>query len=196
MRTTARDGASRRVPVYILAGGRSRRFGEDKARYIGAGGRPLILDVARMVEAVATETTVVAARPGQYEDLGLRTIGDVVEAKGPLGGLLTALEDRERWGPATGWLFLVACDWVGARAAWLDLLLYHCAGGQAVVFSGAQRDEPAFALYHSSIIGLVRERMELDRLDMQSLLESAQTTTVPLPSDWNLARNLNEPPQP
>jgi molybdopterin-guanine dinucleotide biosynthesis protein A len=92
-------------------------------------------------------------------------------------------------------LFLVACDWVGVRAAWVESLLDRRGGRQAVIFSGAGRREPAFALYHGSIIDTVRARIGQDRLDMQSLPESVRATEVPLPSDWHLAHNLNEPPR-
>ena len=50
------------VPAYILSGGRSSRFGSDKARALAAG-KPLILHAADTVAPVAASITVVADRP-------------------------------------------------------------------------------------------------------------------------------------
>ena len=106
------------MPVYILAGGRSRRYGSDKAR-APIDGQPLLVRVAQELEAVASSVTVVARSGSDYDDLGLRTIGDSIPDKGPMGGLLAALEDA---GPAE-WLLITACDWVGIRVAWARNLL-------------------------------------------------------------------------
>ena len=64
-----------KVPVYILAGGKSSRFGQDKAR-VQLHGQPLLLHTARMVQAFASSITVVANAVDKYADLGLRTIAD------------------------------------------------------------------------------------------------------------------------
>ena len=71
MPTRPRNGsADRRVPVYILAGGRSRRFGRDKARAT-TGGAALVVRLAELLTPVAQSITVIAGRPGAYDDLGL-----------------------------------------------------------------------------------------------------------------------------
>jgi molybdopterin-guanine dinucleotide biosynthesis protein A len=82
------------VGAYILAGGKSRRFGSDKALAM-VEGRPLIARLADRVRPHVARVTVVAERVDKYAHLGLRTIGDVVAGLGPLGGLRTALEDME-----------------------------------------------------------------------------------------------------
>jgi molybdopterin-guanine dinucleotide biosynthesis protein A len=182
------DAPSSTVPVYILAGGQSRRFGSDKARALHRG-VPLLVGVARALESVASRTTVVAAREGAYEDLGLKTIGDVVRQKGPLGGLLTAIEDCR----GEPWLFLSACDWVGVQAAWVaELLRRRTADSRAVVYKG-ERYEPLFALYHTSLRDTVADLIEADRLETRNVFELTVTVTLPLPDDWGEAVNLNRP---
>lgn len=186
--TTIRQDGSERVPVYILAGGKSRRFGRDKAREL-RGGLPLISKVAAKCRPIAASTTVVARRPGQYDDLGLRTIGDVVPGKGPIGGLRTAIQHCE----AGGWIFLVACDWVGIREKWLRLLTARLdEARQAVVFR-ASLIEPLFGFYHTSIHGIVARRIDNGALAMHDLLDEIDTLVVPAPDDWSGAVNYNEP---
>jgi molybdopterin-guanine dinucleotide biosynthesis protein A len=191
MPTEPQGGSSvgtERVPVYILAGGVSRRFGSDKARALH-NGVPLLVGVASALEPVADTTTVIAARDGVYEDLGFRSIGDVVACKGPLGGLLTALADCG----GDGWLFLCACDWVGLRSEWARVLMGARTRGAHAVAYRTVRYEPLFALYHTSIQPAVGQALGAGKLAMQELLLRARTVGLTPPEDWDAATNLNRP---
>ncbi len=79
-----------RVPVCILSGGRSSRFGSDKARAL-LRFVPLIVHVVRTAESVASRVTVVADTADKYAGLGLKTIVDLTPGLGPIGGLNTVL---------------------------------------------------------------------------------------------------------
>ena len=176
------------VPVYILAGGRSRRFGSDKARAL-VGDRPLIARVAGELEAVASSVRVVARFPGKYDDLGLSTIGDSVPGKGPMGGLLAALEDAA---PAP-WVFLAACDQVGLRVGWArELLGWRRDDLRAVVYR-SDRFHPLFAVYHRDLMEELRRRMRRGDLKMQHLFEAVPTRVLPVPEGWEELVNLNRP---
>jgi molybdopterin-guanine dinucleotide biosynthesis protein A len=181
------DANEARVPVYILAGGRSRRFGSDKAR-VEIEGRPLILRLAESLANVADGVTVVARQAGAYADLGLRTIGDIVPDRGPLGGLLTAIIDRGH----DGWVFVTACDWVGIEGSWVRRLLSERRAGGAVLFESG-REQPLFGLYHTSVRAAVSEQIELGRLKMLHLLEEIDIVRVPAPDGFTRAVNLNQP---
>ncbi len=179
------------IPVYILAGGESRRYGSDKARALHRD-TLLIVGVALALETVASRVTVVAATAGAYDDLGLKTIGDVVPQKGPLGGLLTAIEDCGD----SGWLFLAACDWVGVRAQWVRTLLDNrTKESRAVVFKD-DRYQPLFALYHTSLRDSVAELVGAGRLETRNIFERAETVTLPTPPGWDDAINMNRPQGP
>ena len=182
------DDPRARVPAYILAGGRSRRYGSDKARAV-VEGQPLIVRIANTIEAHATRITVVARRKNAYDDIGLRTIGDVVEGKGPMGGLLTAVEDARE----SGWIFVTACDWVGVRTPWVGRLLERRrSDAQAVVYR-SDLYQPLFGLYRTSIHDIVLKYIDNGDVKMQNLLRSLATVSLPLPHDWDRAINLNRP---
>src|SRR5437867_170131 len=95
------------LPLYIAAGGRSSRFGSDKAR-ADVNGIPLILHVARRLEEAVSSLTVVADVEHKFEDLQLRTIADQHPGFGPMAALHAALDDQKH----EGWLLLVSCDFV------------------------------------------------------------------------------------
>jgi molybdopterin-guanine dinucleotide biosynthesis protein A len=90
----------------ILAGGRSRRMGEDKA-LLEVAGKPSLLWVADALAAVSAEV-VVTGRAGSV--LGLRALPDTgVPHLGPLAGIVVAMR------LASGGLVMIA----GVDQPWL-----------------------------------------------------------------------------
>src|ERR1044072_1639209 len=113
------------LPLYILAGGRSSRFGSDKARGLLPGATLIRRGAAALGAAArATRRVAVAAAAATYEDLGLITIADLTPGLGPLGGLHTALSNAAAHAPhdPSGWIILASCDWVTASADLISLL--------------------------------------------------------------------------
>lgn len=88
----------------VLAGGRSRRMGRDKARLL-LQGEPLIARAVRRLQAAARWVMVVAAWPATYAFVGVPCIPDIEPDQGPLVGLWSAA-----WAAHTPYLALVACD--------------------------------------------------------------------------------------
>ncbi|MGH7143349.1 MAG: molybdenum cofactor guanylyltransferase [Planctomycetota bacterium] len=191
------------LPVYILAGGKSSRFGGDKAR-AQVRGRALILHLTEALQPVASRFAVVADRVEKYTDLGLRTLADRRADAGPLAGIETALEDSD---PATaagpgedsGWRLIVSCDWVGLRAAWVEALARAAAadGGPippAVAFHG-ERWEPLLALVHVALRPAIAAMFTAGDTAVWRLLDRAGARKLPLPTDWSAAAQVNTPQQ-
>lgn len=179
----------RPIPAYILAGGRSSRFGSDKARAL-VEGRPLISRLADQLAPVASSVTAVADRADKYADLGIATIADRRPGMGPLGGLDTALNDLAHTGKDER-LLLVACDMLDVRPAWVEKLLEDEAS-PAVAF-GADRWEPFPAIYSLAVAPLVSEQLDRGQLAMQLLLDRAAARRLNLPQDWPTLAQINTP---
>lgn len=170
------------VPLYILAGGRSSRFGSDKARHV-LGGVALLRRVAEGFGPRVSAAYAVAATAGAYDDLGVATIADDTPHQGPLGGLVRALRHRlERGG--TGWLLLCGCDFVDPGPRWLDPLLATAerALDAGAVASHGERWEPMPGLYHTRLLPVAERHLEAGRGAMWRLLEAAGAVRVGLPS--------------
>ncbi len=76
----------------VLAGGLSRRMGQDKALTRIPGTRTMMLDaVLAVLATVTTDVMVVAPRRKGYERSNARLIGDVPGPPGPLRGIAAAL---------------------------------------------------------------------------------------------------------
>lgn len=180
-----------RVPVYILAGGKSSRFGSDKAR-AELGGEPLIVRVRRMLEPHASSITVVADTADKYADLNLRTITDRNPGLGPLAGLQAALNDLRE---GQRWLLLSPSDAVVIKPGWVRQLIdARCDNADAVAFrDGQNRWQPMPGLYALSALPKVDKQLLGDRLSMQKLLDGLNTTQLALPPDWPHGWQVNRP---
>lgn len=170
------------IPLYILAGGASSRFGSDKAR-AEFEGAPLVVRVATGLAAAAAPATVVSAAPDAYADLGLRTIGDVAPGLGPMGGLTTALGD------AGGPLFLAACDLREPRAEWAQAITD---AGSTAAFKGDHGWEPLFARYEPSVLPIAEALLERGEGSMHKLLDEVGMA-LPLPTGWPSEPSFNRP---
>lgn len=177
-----------KLPTYILAGGRSSRFGSDKARAV-LDGQPLIRRIADRAAPIASRVTVIADAADKYADLGLTTIADVQPTLGPIGGLLTALADLRA---DEDWLLLLSCDLVSLEASWVQSLLDRRAGAPIVAFKPDQW-QPLLALYHRSTAPEVDRRAKARELAMWKLLDALHATAAPTPTDWPTVLQVNSP---
>ena len=80
------------VPVtgVILAGGKSRRMGQNKA-LIQLGDNSLIEHVIRRMRLVADELLLITNSPAEYAHLNVPMHGDIIPGTGALGGIYTGL---------------------------------------------------------------------------------------------------------
>ncbi len=175
-----------KVPVYILSGGKSTRFGKDKATAIYKG-IPLILHIAKSIQPIAETITIVADRPKKYDNLGLRTIGDTIKWKGPIGGLQAAIMDYNH----DGWFFLTSCDLLGIRLKWLQELLLVPRDNACIIAYKSNIWEPLFTLYHTSVINVVNHTLSVEGAALWKIFENVTCINLPYPDDWNSSLNIN-----
>jgi len=90
----------------VLAGGRSRRFGCDKAMELVAG-VPMLHRAVHVLTAVAQEVVVISCNETEVPQ-GIRVLPDVRPGLGPMGGLHTALLEAEACNSHA--VLLLACD--------------------------------------------------------------------------------------
>jgi molybdopterin-guanine dinucleotide biosynthesis protein A len=88
----------------ILAGGRSERFGKNKA-FATFQGVPLIERALRVMTALFREVMIVTNSPAEYPPYGVLVLTDQEPHQGPLGGLVTALSAS-----TNDAVFAVGCD--------------------------------------------------------------------------------------
>lgn len=179
------------IHVAVLAGGRSRRMGRDKA-LLQLGGQTLIERVLAAARPLAYPRLIVGA-PAAYAHLGLPVLPDRCPGRGPLGGLYTALD------ATAAPVLLLACDLPFLAPDFLRHLADRRGPQQAVVPYTAAGLQPLCALYELSCLGAVEAAIQADQLGMRDLLSNLSLDLV-REKDWRpyderglLFANLNAP---
>lgn len=93
--------------AYILAGGKSSRFGYPKA-LVDTGEGPLISRLCRRLIDRGIEPTIVAKRKEDFAQFGWLCIEDEIADAGPLHGIERSLKDCQRVGESHCWI--LTCD--------------------------------------------------------------------------------------
>ena len=101
---TKRASCSGDVSGVILAGGKSSRYGKNKA-FAEIDGIPIIERVATVLQKLFKDITIISNTPEDYKHLGFPIIQDIVKGLGPIGGIFTALSQIP-----CRYFFIAACD--------------------------------------------------------------------------------------
>lgn len=180
---------------FVLAGGKSRRMGRDKAM-LPFHGRPLIAHVAGTVEkALGKEArfgsgrVAIVGEPDRYRDLGYRVLADIHKDCGPLGGIVTALTASP-----FDWNLVAACDMPNLEPADLRKLVERSptSGTLCIAAQGPSGEaEPLCAIYHRDCLPVLTRALHDKRLKLKEVLPELHPELVALPAR-SLA-NLNTP---
>ncbi|MEZ4699478.1 MAG: molybdenum cofactor guanylyltransferase [Rhodothermales bacterium] len=171
----------------VLAGGRSARFGSDKALAL-VDGRPMIRQVFETLAGIAQPVFVSVGDAATTYDLPARHVADRYPGCGPLGGIHAGLLAS----PAE-WMLVVPCDMPDLDAASLKKLLKaRTADGDAVVaVDPAGRPVPVVACYHRRALARIEARLAGPDLSLHGLLDLLDVVTVRL--NERALRNINTP---
>jgi molybdopterin-guanine dinucleotide biosynthesis protein A len=148
------------VVGYVLAGGGSTRFGRDKA-LVEVGGTPMLKRMIELLRQVTKEVRIVAAA-NKYTAFGVTTVEDRWPGEGPLGGIITALEDAARTAARPEWNLILSCDMPFLTREWLALLCERAGRSKAqVVFPhSTSGPEPLCACWQTAAAAKLRSEFE------------------------------------
>jgi len=166
------------LPLYILTGGKSSRFGQDKAFYSLPDGLLWYQHVYQSMGIDQHNVVLVQPQEHPHPQLTERVIADTPPGIGPLGGMQAALQDRLNHTGA-GWILLASCDLIHPSALWVtELMQARPEGCQAVVFK-TDRFHPFPGLFHTAALPAIGSAIAAQRRSLQSLLNQIQTAVVP-----------------
>lgn len=152
------------MECFILAGGKSKRFGQDKLSY-SIGGRRVIDRVIDSASRVFRPVYIVVKEPKKFAWTGAELIEDIVKVQAPISGLLTALERAE------GNRFcLLAGDYPLIKSEVLKRLV-ELADGDATLFRIRDQVHPLIGIYSRTIIKTVQESFSEGRLSLKGILD-------------------------
>jgi len=150
----------------VLAGGQSKRFGEDKA-LAQFQGETLIENAVHVLKSLETPVMVITSGQRDYSFLGCRVERDEVPDKGPLGGLLTACHLFPKDS-----LLVITCDMPLLTSEMLEFLQekHHRKNKVTLFRSEVKRYQPFPGIYETTLASQLSSALEEGRLSLQDIL--------------------------
>ena len=164
------------VSGIILAGGRSRRLGRDKA-VEPFDGQPLIRRVIERIQPLTAEIVVVVADVARGEALPLqddeRVALDLFPGGGSLGGIFSGLSAAD-----SQWGLVVACDMPFLNRQLFEHMLELREDWDAVVPMPGDFPEPTHALYSRDCLPHIEAKLQANDLKISGFFDDARVRYV------------------
>ena len=139
----------------IMAGGDSRRMGQDKSMLL-LGGQPVIKRIYDQIRPYFDQIKISTNAPEKHSFLGAEVVSDKVRGQGPLMGIFSALGAS-----ANEVNLVVACDIPRVDIALVKRMIRERCGADIVVPRyGQGRIEPLFGVYCKSALPAINETLE------------------------------------
>src|ERR671923_2138423 len=160
------------VTGVILAGGKSRRMGRDKA-FLPFGNGLLIGRVIEVVQRVTADVILITNTPEQYQRFGLPMFADVIAEAGSLGGIYTGLVSTK-----TPYSLCLACDMPFVKPAFLRFLCETAAEADVVIPRNAEDFQPLCAVYSQVCREPIRQKIEASRLKITGFFDQVRVRII------------------
>jgi molybdopterin-guanine dinucleotide biosynthesis protein A len=183
--------APEKVWGLVLAGGKSRRMGSDKALLLQNGETQLSRAVALLESQL--ERVFVSTRheqDGDSERARYARIVDQYDDMGPLAGILSAMDSNRE----VAWLVL-ACDLPNIDAATIEYLLAHCSAEHCASAYVSVHDglpEPLCAIYRPAARVSIDAFVAQGKFCPRKILLNSPTHLLTQPNPEAL-HNINSP---
>lgn len=165
-----------RLSAIILAGGHSKRMGEDKA-LLTVEGKPLLQSICQCAQAVTTQVYIVTPWVERYKKIippechliPEMSLPDEAPPPGPLVGLYQGLQEVK-----TDWVLALACDLPKLTVAevefWCEQLPHVAPETVALVAKSQEGWEPLCGFYHRDCIDLFSSYLASGKRSFQGFL--------------------------
>lgn len=153
------------LDAYILAGGKSSRFGSDKALF-PIEGEAMILRVHRALSDAQFNNITVVGREEIRSLSGIHCIPDLLPNLGPLGAFHSICSQEKSKS-----FFTISCDMPFVEASIIQTFLEKTKGMDNCAVEIEGRPQPLFAKYSRNIAKQVNELIIAEELSMSALLQ-------------------------
>ena len=184
------------IAVAILAGGNSRRMGEDKAALLEAHQSLIsrqVLDLRRVLPAIPV---IVCAGPRRYPELsphGIHYVSDEVDDAGPLAGIAEALKAAKALNGGDGYVFVMPTDSLIPPSQIHRLLVDAATESADVVLLKGQRLHPLHGLFSTQLAPSMHRYLIAGGRAVMGFLDNERWQTALAPDDWEPCLNFNTP---
>lgn len=153
------------VTGVLLAGGKSRRMGQDK-RFLLLGAETLYARSLAVLRSLFERVVVVIAQDSAAIESDVPVVRDLIPDCGSLGGLYTGLKQAD-----TQWVFVVACDMPFLNPATIRHFTELKREADVVMAKLQNGFHPMHALYHRNCLPIIENLIQARELKIQLLAD-------------------------
>ncbi len=159
------------VTGVLLAGGKSRRMGQDK-RFLELGQQTLFARSLAVLRTVFQAVLIVIAQDSEPIESDVPVLRDLVPNCGSLGGLYTGLHAS-----TTPFVFAVACDMPFLSAQAVEFMVAMKEQADVVMVRRDTGLQPLHALYGKRCLPSMEEMIRNGELKIQRIVERSTLAT-------------------
>lgn len=170
--------------AFILAGGKSKRFGEDKTLYL-LNGKSMITHCIKNVCSVSEDIYIVSKDISKYSHLkNVKVVEDMLDIQTPLSGIYTACFHAQE--P----FLVIGADMPFIKKEILYYLVKHHKK-QATLFEIDGFFEPLLAIYSPSIKDTIKSCIDENILSVNGVLKKLDLNVLSKSLAISLDKNLS-----
>lgn len=172
------------VTGIILAGGRNKRMGSNKALTL-LNGKPLIEWVLNAMREV-TDNVIISVGTEDFQYENLAKVQDEYPDKGPAGGIYSALKVSE-----TDLNLVISCDMPFISVPVLELLIREARLNPSCVTFPVDENgypQPLCAVYNKCILPVLHEAILQDMLMLRKIILECSSRQMKIGRDHTLYR--------
>ena len=147
----------------VLIGGKSLRFGSDKA-FLRLGNQYVSERLVQLLASIFSSVCFIASTKRSLPLRGLKVYYDREPGLGPLGGVLTALQNSKH-----DYTFIVPCDLPFIQPKLIEQLWQHKTDADIIIPFYNDHSEPLTAFYHKRCIPHIEQTLRRNEHHMHSI---------------------------
>ena len=184
------------IAVAILAGGNSRRMGEDKAALVEAHQSLIsrqVLDLRRVLPALPVFVCAGSRRYPELLSHGIHYVSDEVDDGGPLAGIAEALKAAKALNGGDGYVLVMPTDSLIPPSQIHRLLVDAATESVDVILLEGQRLHPLHGLFSTKLAPNMHRYLTAGGRAVMGFLDDERWQTALAPDDWEPCLNFNTP---
>ena len=176
-----------KITAIVLAGGKSQRMGTDKG-FLDLNGKTFIQHICDALKPIVGSNILIVSANKEYDALGFSRVEDIIENKGPVGGLYTALKESK-----TKVNLVLSVDVPLVSTDLLQWLIKNHGETDMVTQTKiGDKTSPLIGVYDRSMKIVFGEHMAGNQLKLRRVIEDVKHQTIEVPEKWsNQVQNIN-----
>lgn len=160
------------ITAAIIAGGKSKRFGSDKA-LINLAGKRLIDHAVTLALTISPQAMIITSGEQHFSGVQIEQVPDIIPDCGPMGGVYTALEKAQ-----TPWVAILPCDTPLLSPEIYEILWKHRKENSAGVAVAEGKIQSLVSLWPKSLSPDLLQSIQKGELKTHQFLKEHQAVMV------------------